>query len=288
MLAIYDVGLVVAVTSVQVPRIDPVSAEVFEREYVRTGTPVAFRGLVADWPVSQWDFTSWAERWPTRSVTVDEFPPARTGRFLPESVSMALPEFARRVAPESASPSHPSPVLCSNAKELPEVSHETAPPAMLGDRKLHWILFGGLDPIIHGHYHSRDNVLMCQVRGSKRGVLYAPTDTSRLYPHPVHSLRYNVARVNLQKPDTMRFPKFRSARPHEVFLEPGDALFIPVHWWHSTCGIGTSLSATLAWNARLREHRFPQPAIRNLLATALARSRGWGGPFGLLSSLGAP
>lgn len=269
-----------ATTPLEIPRIDPVSPEAFERDYVRTGTPVAFRGLVANWPTSSWDVRSWAERWPTRSVTVDEFPGAETGRFLPSSVPMALPDFARRVAPESASRERPSPVLCSNARnELPELLQENPTPAMLGRRNFFWILFGGRDPIIHGHYHSRDNVVMCQVRGEKRGVLYAPGDTSRLYPHPVCSTQYNVARVNMQAPDLTKFPKFPGARPYEVFLEPGDALFIPVHWWHSTRGFGTSLSATIAWSASLREHHFPQPGIRNLVASALTRARVRGVPL---------
>lgn len=66
-----------------------------------------------------------------------------------------------------------------------------------------------------------------QIRGSKRMVLFPPTDVSQLAFAPgasSSSLDVFSALEKHQLPDT---------HPHEAQLEPGDLLFLPAMWFHT-------------------------------------------------------
>lgn len=84
------------------------------------------------------------------------------------------------------------------------------------------------------HYDQYDNVFL-QVQGSKSIILFDPQCGHRgLYPFPVHHPYDMRARVDLERPDYDAFPRARELRGAGVVAElgPGDALFIPSHWWH--------------------------------------------------------
>jgi hypothetical protein len=47
-------------------------------------------------------------------------------------------------------------------------------------------------------------------------------------------------------------------------LQPGDAPFIPVHWWHVVYGYERSVSVTFFWKAQWGCWRFPSPGFHTL------------------------
>ncbi|CAG8531015.1 15141_t:CDS:2 [Funneliformis caledonium] len=72
------------------------------------------------------------------------------------------------------------------------------------------------------------NNLLAQVVGQKYIRLYAPFETSKVYPFEQGSFLGNTSQVNIETPDLERFPLFASANYLECVLEPGDLLYIPV------------------------------------------------------------
>jgi hypothetical protein len=70
------------------------------------------------------------------------------------------------------------------------------------------------------------------------------------------------SRVDYRTPDHERFPRFKRAIPLELILEPGEILFIPVHWWHVTSVSGITVSVTALWRARLSSYTFPAPGLQ--------------------------
>jgi hypothetical protein len=82
-----------------------------------------------------------------------------------------------------------------------------------------------------------------QIYGSKEFILYPPEQEEFLYPSVE---KRNLSAVNdVDKPDLERFPLFAKARPSKFVLKPGDLLFIPSHWWHTTKMLTPSISISV-------------------------------------------
>lgn len=43
---------------------------------------------------------------------------------------------------------------------------------------------------------------------------------------------FHPLKVDFDKPDFNKFPRFSEIRGMEVALEPGEVLYIPNYWWH--------------------------------------------------------
>ncbi|KAH9601656.1 hypothetical protein LSM04_005692 [Trypanosoma melophagium] len=86
------------------------------------------------------------------------------------------------------------------------------------------------------HYDTLDNVL-CQIVGTKRVVIFPPSEYNNLY---INGSSSSVTNINA--PDLTRFPRFVDACRHavEVILEPGDMLFLPSLWFHHITTMGNS------------------------------------------------
>ena len=78
------------------------------------------------------------------------------------------------------------------------------------------------------HYDVMANVL-CQICGTKRLILYPPSDVSLLSIPPGMS----SSSISCFDPDLAQNPSLASAHPFEALLEPGDILFIPPLWLHA-------------------------------------------------------
>lgn len=86
----------------------------------------------------------------------------------------------------------------------------------------------------------------------KRWHLFPPSQSDALYqtrmPYEESSI---FSPINIAKPDLTRFPEFRTATPYVVTLDPGDVLFVPLHWWHFVETIETSISVN-SWIEMVR------------------------------------
>lgn len=96
-------------------------------------------------------------------------------------------------------------------------------------------LWVGNEGIVSAHYDGSDNVA-CVVAGRRRFILFPPEQTCHLYPGPLNFTPAGAptSLVNLKQPDFIRYPLFKTAlaEAYSVELGPGDAIFIPMLWWH--------------------------------------------------------
>jgi tRNA wybutosine-synthesizing protein 4 len=81
--------------------------------------------------------------------------------------------------------------------------------------------------------------VLCQIKGSKRLLLFPPSDIQHLRFEPGAS----SSGINVFKD----FPRFvpPNSHPHEVLLNPGDVLFLPPLWLHTaspTSGISIAVN----------------------------------------------
>jgi hypothetical protein len=106
--------------------------------------------------------------------------------------------------------------------------HDVIPPSWYGSdpvRVLLWCGVLGTSCGLHADVTPNCNV---QVSGRKHFVLFHPSETPRLYRQP----RSTHCRFDPNAPDYESFPLARRTHGMECTLEPGEALYIPVGWYH--------------------------------------------------------
>lgn len=141
-----------------------------------------------------------------------------------------------------------------------------------------WIGPGGHNECLH--YDPMDGTLV-QLYGSKKIVLFPPTQTQNLYPFPIAThlwrglkLRAWFSQLYPEQPDFESFPKFQQAlaEKQEVILQPGEALFIPTGWWHEITALDDMVcSINRFWRVYpTRRAIFNWPRWRTHLASASA------------------
>ncbi len=90
-------------------------------------------------------------------------------------------------------------------------------------------------------HHDLTNNLLLQIVGRKVVLMAAPGETPKLYnDHGVYSRVRDIT-----EPDILaRFPRLDGIRIHRALLNPGDALFIPLGWWHQVSSLDFSVTIT--------------------------------------------
>jgi len=85
------------------------------------------------------------------------------------------------------------------------------------------------------HYDVYENIAVV-VAGRRRFTLFPPEQVANLYAGPFELTPAGtpISMVDPKQPDLDRFPRFAEAMEaaQSAELEPGDAIYIPYHWWH--------------------------------------------------------
>src|SRR5262249_45920199 len=99
--------------------------------------------------------------------------------------------------------------------------------------------------------------LLVQIVGRKRVILV---------PSAQLPLVYNDIGVfsegDAERPDLARHPLFAGADPVEVTLHAGDALFIPVGWWHHVRSLGISIAPSFTNFAFPNDCAWQRPRLK--------------------------
>ena len=113
-------------------------------------------------------------------------------------------------------------------------------PDYLDDRRDGFVFFwfgpGGTVTPLH---HDTADIILAQVQGRKRVTMI---------PAAQKALVYNsvgvFSEVDCEQPDFIRHPLYRYADKYVFDLNPGEALFIPVGWWHHVRALDVSISVS--------------------------------------------
>ena len=73
---------------------------------------------------------------------------------------------------------------------------------------------------------------LTQIIGKKEFILFAPDQSQYMYPDKESGRRSQVK--NIHQPDLENFPLFKNAKALRVIVNPGESIFIPSGWWHTT------------------------------------------------------
>lgn len=228
-----------------------VDAKVFRDEIRPAGKPAVMRSLAADWPAVQAarrgdeEIVAYLKRFDSggpATAVVGE--PEIEGRFFYTDDLLAL-NFQRGRSPLAPfldrllrDRDHPAPIaMAVQSEDIPNllpgfetenridlVAPHVPPLAWIGNRIR-----------VAPHFDLQENVGIV-VAGRRRFTLFPPDQLANLYPGPFELTPAGtpISLVDPAKPDLDRFPRFAEAAAHEqsAVLDPGDAIYIPYHWWH--------------------------------------------------------
>jgi histone arginine demethylase JMJD6 len=100
---------------------------------------------------------------------------------------------------------------------------------------------GGAFPVLH-YDGAATHAFLMQVYGRKKFIVYEPEQERYLYPSPE---KPNLSQVNVDAPDLEKFPLFAKAKATTFVLEPGEMLFVPSRWWHTTKMLTPSITLSI-------------------------------------------
>jgi len=235
-----------------IAELEAIDRRAFREEVRPAAQPVVLRGYARDWPAvraaREGDevLVAYMGRFMTpRPVGVIVGPPEIRGRFFYgedmrglnfRKASAPLGMFLGRLLEDRGNPNpHAVAVQSEIIPELLpgfEIENATAlldpgiaPRAWIGNRIR-----------VAPHYDLMENIGVV-VAGRRRFTVFPPNQLPNLYPGPFELTPAGtpISLVDLEAPDLERFPRFAeaAARARAATLEPGDAIYLPYHWWHA-------------------------------------------------------
>lgn len=245
-----------------------VDLETFQAEIVPRNQPAVLRSLVSNWPAveaglrSPEHISKYIKQFDTEkkaNATVGS--PDIKGRFFYQddlrgfnfdrklvTVGTALDNLAA-MADQADTPAismQAIPVAdvlpgFQDDNVLPLVDASLAPRMWLNNRAM-----------TAAHYDIYSNIA-CVVAGRRRFTLFPPEQVANLYIGPLLATPGGspISMVDLRQPDLARYPRFKEALEacQQAELEPGDAIYIPILWWHAVESLsGLNVLVNYWWN----------------------------------------
>lgn len=228
-----------------------VDRETFDNEIRPLDRPAVLKGIAGDWPVVRAATQSWQALYdyirqrdtghPTETYVG---PPNIKGTFFYHDDMSGL-NFDRRLLPFHETIS--AIIALSNRSDapalfapgalgtiLPEFVRENTLDILAKNAELR--LWGGNAVTTPTHYDTVDNVA-CVAAGRRRFTFFPPDQLRNLYIGPLDLTPGGMptSMVRVAEPDLVRYPNYAKALAagESAELEPGDAVFIPNHWWHN-------------------------------------------------------
>lgn len=263
-----------------------VDRAVFENEIAPANEPVVMRGLLRDWPAVQAcrqspaSAVDYFKQFDTGgAVNAMVGPPQINGRFFYNdnfdgfnfgsenvSISIALDTFLK-LAEDPQPPAialqalHVPDTMPSflEVNTMPLLDSHIAPRIWISNRSM-----------IAPHFDNNANIAGV-VSGRRRFTVFPPDQLRNLYIGPLLRTPGGtpISTVDLRAPDFDKFPKFREAleSAQQTVLEPGDAIFIPILWWHGVESLEPlNILANYWWNDGISAPHKPFLALVHTMA----------------------
>ncbi|MCP5334805.1 MAG: cupin-like domain-containing protein [Oceanospirillaceae bacterium] len=221
----------------------------FVREYYSKHLPVVLTGGFDHWPAREkWPPSYFSERVGSKQVEV-QFNRSQDRQYERNSrrykQKMRMDEFCRLVVEGGESNDY---YLTANnnqasLSELALLFEDVGDfgkgyriPATIKTRSHLWFGPKGAFTPLH---HDLTNNMLVQVYGRKKLTLIPAFQVSHLY-NDTHV----YSATDFPEIDVKRFPKMKNVTQIEMILNPGEAVFIPIGWWHCVESLDVSISVS--------------------------------------------
>ena len=214
-----------------VPVVDgtAITREEFYTKYYDPQKPVVLRGLWKPYPAyNKWTMDFFKQSMGNIEVGLFGNRKEDLSKTLQEpNETMRFDEYLNLIERE---PSDLRLFLFPVFKYKPELLKDFDYPAIVkGYVKIPFMFFGPPKSIVRMHQDiDMGNVFLTQFHGTKRVLLFPPSQSTLLYrlPFNVHST------VDVDNPDYEEYPGLKYVKGMNAVLEHGDTLFMPSGYWH--------------------------------------------------------
>jgi len=221
----------------------------FKEKYLLARRPVIITDATAKWKASAWTPQWFKERYPDKIVHTDQGE-MRMGDFIDAIVKVndepgpflreqplkdVFPDLVDHVQP---TPPYVLPNWLGGNYLLPPITKR------LNRESFIEVNFCGRR--IFPYLHIDDlgvHAFITQHYGEKEFIVYPPDQEQYLYRDG--KARFSPI-TDVDNPDLERYPLFAKAKAIRVVLAPGESVFMPCGWWHTTKVHGTSLSTVIS------------------------------------------
>lgn len=235
-----------------VPRRRGIAPDDFFRDFYATHRPVLLEGMIDSWPaMERWSLDHFEALLGDPLVQVQtrrESSPDYEVRSNQHREMLRFGEFVRRL--RTTAPTNDFYLTANNNDEnratfAPLWEEVGEIPGILTDAaRTGGFFWMGPQGTVTPFHHDLTNNLLIQIRGRKRVWLVPSWDTPRMANHLHCFSRHAGPAAIAALPAEMRPTMI------ECVIEPGEALFIPVGWWHHIEGLDLTIGLSFTQFAR--------------------------------------
>ena len=212
--------------------VNDISKEDFQENYFKKKKPLLIKNYASRWEAfDKWNFDFIKEKAGEQEVPLYDNKPADSKKSSDAPVAkMKMKDYIDTI---KSRPSDLRIFFYIITDRLPELLKNFTYPD-LGIRffkRLPTLFFGGSEAHVLMHYDvDLGDFMHFHFEGKKRILLFDQKQSKFLYKVPLSV--HTVYDIDYENPDYEKFPALKYAKGIEIFMEHGDALFIPGAFWH--------------------------------------------------------
>jgi histone arginine demethylase JMJD6 len=266
-----------------IDRRESLSCEEFARDFMYGSRPVVIRDALQGWrALEQWTPEFFKREFGAMTFRIDSKEQGQANYETEGGRQFTMSEFIDLVAQSTDENPAPYfrnrvlrqefPSLLADIQPLPPYFEPNWLPERFALKRVEHVLNrgseielyiggkGGAFPVLH-YDGAGTHAFLMQIYGRKKFIIYPPDQEPFLYPSPS---RVNFSLINdVERPDLVRFPLFAKAVPITFILEPGELVFVPSHWWHTTKMLTPSITLSINTVNRSNWHELIEFVARN-------------------------
>jgi hypothetical protein len=220
--------------------------DIFFDDYYYQNKPVLIEKCVIDWPAyKNWDPDYLIKNWGDKEVSIQsnrESDPDYEENKAKFETKINFGDFLTKIRDVDSNDLYLTAFNNKdNIEQLQSMWDETQPlPEILDPEiKPSGFFFIGSKGTITPTHHDLTNNLLVQIRGSKKIWMVDSLNLPNIYCHVGV-----FSKVDLSNIDYEKFPLMKEVKVLEVVLKEGDALFVPIGWWHMVKALDFSITST--------------------------------------------
>lgn len=204
--------------------------ETFRDGYLKPQIPVILTDYADEWPCkTKWTIDFFKDNYGHIDVPVFSKEFSKPGKnYMGHDRKMSFKEYLELIDRE---PTDLRLFLFNIFKHAPELREDFSKPTIMNGFLMNFPLmfFGGAGSFVQLHYDiDMSHVFHTQFHGQKEVLLFAPSESRKLYQQPFTVRTY----ADIINPDYQKYPKLKEVEGYRDILLPGETLFMPSGYWH--------------------------------------------------------